>query len=49
MVISMTEEILKLKGQEAKEFLEYDSKELSTERKQFLSDARKYYKEHCKQ
>ena len=45
----MTEEILKLQGKEVKSFLEYDSTELSPERKQFLEDARQYYKKHCKQ
>lgn len=44
----MTEDILKLKGKEAEAFLEYDSKELTTERKQFLEKARQYYKDHCK-
>ncbi|MBI3639319.1 MAG: hypothetical protein HY223_03295 [Thaumarchaeota archaeon] len=43
----MTEEILKLQGKEAEAFLEYDSQELTPERKLFLEEARKYYKKHC--
>ncbi|MGH2611954.1 MAG: hypothetical protein ACRDFB_02765 [Rhabdochlamydiaceae bacterium] len=45
----MTEDILKLKGKDAKAFLKYDSTELTPERKVFLEDTRKYYKAHCKQ
>lgn len=44
----MTEEILKLRGKEAKKFLEDDRRELTKEEKQSLRSALKYYKAHCK-
>lgn len=44
----MTSEILKLKGEAAKAFLEYDRRELTVEEKDSLQKAREYYKAHCK-
>ena len=43
----MTEEILKLKGTDAKAFLSYDSKSLSAKEKKSIQDALEYYQNHC--
>jgi len=37
-----------LEGKDAKEFLEYMSEPLSSEEKESLSDAHKFYNKHCK-
>ena len=44
----MVEEILKLKGKAAKEFLQYDSRKLTAKEQQRIKEARKYYLDHCK-
>ncbi len=44
----MNEDILTLKGKEAEEFLEYDSRPLSEDEKTSLQKAKEYYKDHCK-
>ena len=44
----MAEEILKLHGEEAKAFLEYDSRDLTKEEKASLEKARDYYNTKCK-
>lgn len=44
----MTEEVLKLEGEAAKEFLEYDSRELTVEEKETLKKALEYYNSKCK-
>ena len=43
----MTEEILKLKGKDAKAFLDYDSKSLSVKEKESIQEALEYYENHC--
>ena len=43
----MTEEILKLKGKDAKAFLSYDSKSLSVNEKKSIQEALEYYENHC--
>ncbi|GEM_PF-1710796 len=46
--MELTEErIAVLKNKEAKDFLEYMSKPLSSEEKQSLKDAYNFYKKHC--
>ena len=47
IVIKMTEEILKLKGKDAKAFLSYDSKSLSLKEKKSIQEALEYYENHC--
>ncbi|SMH71282.1 hypothetical protein [Candidatus Nitrosotalea okcheonensis] len=44
----MAEEILTLEGDDAKAFLEYDSRELTAEEKATLKKAREYYLSKCK-
>ena len=47
IITDMTEEILKLKGKDAKAFLDYDSKSLSVKEKESIQEALEYYENHC--
>ncbi|MHB8547495.1 MAG: hypothetical protein ACYDAJ_12100 [Nitrosotalea sp.] len=44
----MTEDVLVLEGKAAKEFLEYDKRELSEDEKRSLKEAYEIYKKYCK-
>ncbi|MDE1767060.1 MAG: hypothetical protein KGI27_12440 [Thaumarchaeota archaeon] len=44
----MSEDILVLEGEAAKDFLEYDQRELTEDEKKTLREAREIYKKYCK-
>lgn len=44
----MDEEIPTFTGKAAKEFLEYDKRDLTPEEKKSLEESRRYYLDHCK-
>lgn len=44
----MTEKVPVLEGKDAEEFIEYDSRDLTTEEKESLKKAYEFYKSRCK-
>lgn len=44
----MSEDILVLEGEAAKDFLEYDQQELTEDEKKSLREAYEIYKKYCK-